>query len=73
MEKAKDTLSHAKIKIRGFPSSLMDPILELPCQGQKIHLRLFNLKNEREVGMLSRSVAEEDEDDDVEFPRVKLV
>ncbi|EXB80249.1 Putative amidohydrolase ytcJ [Morus notabilis] len=58
VEIAEDTLGQsfllfAKIKVRGFKDGFMSPIMEVSCQGERIHLGLFNLENNQPYSTLS--------------------
>ncbi|EXB39510.1 hypothetical protein L484_011427 [Morus notabilis] len=53
-EVAEETLNqsfllYAKIKVRGPTVGLMNPILEFPCQGEKVSVGLFSIKMKDEV------------------------
>ena len=39
--KDKSHLSYAKLKVKGFDSGLMHPVIELPCEGERLCLGVF--------------------------------
>ena len=45
-EETKDKifLGYAKIKVKGFVSGLMNPVIEIPCEGDKVCLGVFSIR-----------------------------
>ena len=61
-------LKYAMIKVGGLEGGLMDPILEILCQGLRVSLGIFSISNPRNfaeggrtLGLLTRAVVAENE------------